>query len=103
MRTPTHPVTAPAGSVGVRLARPVVRTFPTPSKVEPPPPEWRRFMADFCAGHDLELDLPRYLEGGGRSFAEMGQALLADLDEPLPDLDAVLLAHHLPDTKVFEI
>ncbi|MFD1046846.1 sigma factor-like helix-turn-helix DNA-binding protein, partial [Kibdelosporangium lantanae] len=31
------------------------------------------------------------------------QDLLANLDRPLPDLDVVLLAHHLPDTKVFEI
>jgi hypothetical protein len=60
-------------------------------------------MADFCAAHDLEFSLTHYLECGGHSFAEMGQALLTDLDEPLPDLDAVLLAHHLPDTKVFEM
>ncbi|GAB3892868.1 hypothetical protein GCM10029964_068540 [Kibdelosporangium lantanae] len=68
-----------------------------------PPPEWQRFMADFCAAYDLDFDLSRYMAGGGHSFAGMTQDLLANLDRPLPDLDVVLLAHHLPDTKVFEI
>jgi hypothetical protein len=90
-------------SGGLRLARPIVRTFPRRAKVEPPPPEWQRFMADFCAAYDLDFDLARYTNGDGHSFAEMAQALLADLDQPLPELDAVLLAHHVPDTKVFEI
>jgi len=88
---------------GLRLARPIVRTFPAHTNVEPPPPEWQRFMADFCAAYDLDFDLARYTNGGGHSFGEMAQALLADLDQPLPELDAVLLAHHAPDTKVFEI
>lgn len=90
-------------SGGLRLARPVVRRFTPRVDVEPPPPEWQRFMADFCAAYDLAFDLTRYTNGGGHSFAEMSQALLADLDQPLPELDAVLIAHHTPDTKVFEI
>src|SRR5690242_19607144 len=67
---------------GLRLARPVVRTFHGRADVVPPP-EWQRFMADFCAAHDLDFDVARYMSGGGHSFAEMARLLLADLDRPL--------------------
>jgi hypothetical protein len=102
---PGHPAPAsPAPTDGLRLARPVVRTFPPPAELwVPPPPEWQRFMSDFCAAYDLDFDIARYMSGGGHSFAEMAQELLSNVDQPVPDMDVVLLAHHLPDTKVFEI
>jgi hypothetical protein len=85
----------------LRLNRPAVRTYANRHReltgVE------ARFTADFLAGFDLESDPDLYAAGGGNSFISMSRQLLDGLAEPLPRMDTVLLAYHLPDLQFVEV
>ena len=85
----------------LRLNRPAVRDFPGRRReltgVE------ARFTADFLAGFDLESDPDLYAAGGGNSFISMSRQLIDGLAEPLPRMDTVLLAYHLPDLQFVEV
>ena len=85
----------------LRLNRPAVRTYAGRSReltaVE------ARHTADFLAGFDLDSDLDLYAAGGGNSFISMSRQLIDGLAEPLPRMDTVLLAYHLPDLQFIEV
>jgi len=53
----------------------------------------REMIESFGRGDELESFLAR----NGTGFITMSEALLAGVGEPLPELDAVLLAYHSPD------
>jgi hypothetical protein len=85
----------------LRLNRPAVRTF-AGRRRELTAAE-ARHTADFLAGFDLDSDLDLYGAGGGNSFISMSRQLIDGLEEPLPRMDTVLLAYHLPDLQFIEV
>jgi len=85
----------------MRLSRPAVRAF-ADHRTEPTANE-SRFLTDFLASFGMEPDLGLYARGGGNSFIRMSQEMLDGLDRPLPAMDLVLLAYHLPDRQIFEV
>ncbi|MGW2542461.1 hypothetical protein ACWC5I_16690, partial [Kitasatospora sp. NPDC001574] len=62
-----------------------------------------RFMTDFLASFGEEPDHERHARGGGNSFTDMARELLDGLEHPLPPLDRLVLAYHLPDLSVVEV
>ncbi|MEU0150297.1 hypothetical protein ABZ119_30825, partial [Streptomyces sp. NPDC006288] len=62
-----------------------------------------RFMTQFLASFGEEPDHQRYSGGGGNSFIGMARELLDGLDRPLPPLDKVVLAYHVPDMSIVEV
>jgi hypothetical protein len=92
----------PAAPGTLRLSRPVARVFPGRPPAGPTGIDLR-FMTDFLAAFGEEPDHERYARGGGNSFTDMARELLDGLDRPLPPLDRILLAYHVPDLSVFEV
>ncbi|MFC8453502.1 hypothetical protein [Kitasatospora sp. NPDC057223] len=92
----------PAGPGTLRLSRPTARVFPGRRPAELAG-LGLKFMTDFLAAFGEEPDHEQYARGGGNSFTDMARELLDGLDRPLPPLDTVLLAYHLPDLSVVEV
>lgn len=92
---------APSGDP-LRLVRPTVRTFGRRHRPEPTARELA-FLTDFLAEFGMEVDLERYASGGGNSFIDMCGELLDGLDGPLPPMETILLAFHVPDLKIAEV
>jgi hypothetical protein len=86
----------------LRLGRPEVRVFPARPRPPEPGEDEVPMLTDLLAGLGLRIDLEQYARGGGNSFSRMSGELLDGLDRPLPPLDAVVLAYHLPDLRVTE-
>ncbi|GAA2835325.1 hypothetical protein GCM10010441_69760 [Kitasatospora paracochleata] len=97
-----HPAVRPAAPGTLRLARPTARTFPG-RRPAPLAGIELAFMTDFLAAFGEEPDHGRYARGGGHTFTDMARDLLDGLERPLPPLDRLLLAHHLPDLSVVEV
>ncbi|GAA4989196.1 hypothetical protein [Kitasatospora paranensis] len=92
----------PDGPGTLRLCRPAARVFPGRRPAEPAELDLR-FMTDFLAAFGEQPDHEHYARGGGHSFTDMARELLDGLDRPLPPLDTVLLAYHLPDLSAVEV
>ena len=86
----------------LRLTRPFGRVFP---RRRPPALAGAelQFMTGFLAAFGKQPDHERFANGGGNGFIDMAAGLLDGLAQPLPALDNVMLAYHLPDMKVFEV
>jgi len=92
----------PGDAGPLRLGRPAARAFSRRGPAELAGVELK-FMTDFLAAFGEEVDHDRYARGGGNGFIDMAGQLLDGLDRPLPELDHVLLAYHLPDMHVVEV
>ncbi|MEE1827970.1 hypothetical protein PUR61_38205 [Streptomyces sp. BE20] len=92
----------PAGPAALRLSRPTARAFPGRRPARLAGTELR-FMTDFLASFGEEPDHERHARGGGNSFTDMARELLDGLEHPLPPLDRLVLAYHLPDLSVVEV
>lgn len=99
---PPRAAAPPDGSTTVRLGRPDTRVFPRRQHPALTGIELR-FMTQFLAAFGEEPDHERYARGGGTTFTDMVRELLDGLDRPLPPLDKVLLAYHVPDMSVVEV
>lgn len=100
-RVPAHAGAGPAGPGPLRLARPAGRAFPRRGPAALAGVELR-FMTDFLSAFGERPDHDLYARGGGNGFIAMAGELLDGL-APLPELDHVLLAYHVPDMKVVEV
>ncbi len=92
----------PAGLGPLRLARPAGRVYPRRAPAELAGVELR-FMTDFLGSFGARPDHELYARGGGNGFIAMAGALLDGLERPLPELDHLLLAYHVPDMNVVEV
>jgi hypothetical protein len=101
-RAGTDAGAGPAGVGPLRLGRPTGRAFPRRRPAELAGLELR-FMTDFLGAFGERPDRDLYARGGGNGFISMAGALLDGLERPLPELDHVLLAYHVPDMKVVEV
>lgn len=97
-------IARPAGHAAtvVRLDRPAVRYFGSRPPVELAPCEIA-FMAGLLAEFDLPADSAQHARGDGNSFVQMGAELFEALDRPLPPLDVLVLAYHLPDLTAADV
>lgn len=86
----------------LRLGRPDVRAFPRLGPAELTGLDLR-FMTDFVTAFGERPDHGLYARGGGNGFIAMAAGLLDGLERPLPELDHVLLAYHLPDMHAVEV
>ena len=106
MQQPTHAppraAARPDGTTTLRLGRPAARAFPGRRPAALGGVELR-FMTQFLAAFGEEPDHERHAAGGGNSFTDMARELLDGLDRPLPPLDKVVLAYHVPDMSVVEV
>ena len=96
------PGEATSGAGPLRLGRPAGRAFPRRAPAEPAGVELR-FMTDFLGAFGERPDHDLYARGGGNGFIAMAGALLDGLERPLPELDHVLLAYHVPDMNIVEV
>ncbi len=89
-------------SGALRIDRPLVRDFG-----DRPPPELASYehavMEGMLADFGLTPDPDRRAQGHGNCFAQMGAELLDALDRPMPPLDLLVLAYHLPDLLVADV
>ncbi|WP_327674860.1 hypothetical protein [Kitasatospora sp. NBC_00458] len=92
----------PDGPGTLRLSRPTARAFPGRRPAGLAGTELR-FMTDFLAAFGEEPDHEHYARGGGNSFTDMARELLDGLEHPLPPLEKLVLAYHLPDLSVVEV
>jgi hypothetical protein len=58
---------------------------------------------DMLSAYGRADEFESFLARTGNSFIAMSESLLAQLPEPLPELDAVLLAYHTPDLYHSEV
>lgn len=98
---PPRDTARPDGTRTLRLGRPAARDFPgRPAALAGVD---LKFMTQFLAAFGEEPDHARYEGGGGNSFIGMAGQLLDGLDRPLPPLDKVVLAYHVPDMSVVDV
>lgn len=102
LRVPAPAGAGPAGAGPLRLGRPAGRAFPRRGPAALAGVELK-FMTDFLTSFGERPDHELYARGGGNGFIAMAGELLDGLDRPLPDLDHVLLAYHVPDMNVVEV
>ncbi|MFC8226181.1 hypothetical protein [Streptomyces sp. NPDC057287] len=98
---PQRDTARPDATRTLRLGRPAARDFPERPAVLAGVD--LTFMTQFLAAFGEEPDHARYEGGGGNSFISMAGRLLDGLDRPLPPLDKVVLAYHVPDMSIVEV
>jgi hypothetical protein len=90
--------TAPPVAAGVRVSGIVHRVFPDRAQ---PLIAWDigtdDSARDFTLAYGITGELREISERTGNGFISMSEALLSQLAEPVPELDAVILAYHSPD------
>jgi hypothetical protein len=91
-------VTAPLAAAGIRVSGIVHRVF---SQRTQPLIAWDigpdDSARDFTLAYGITGELQEISTRMGNGFISMSEALLSQLAEPLPELDAVILAYHSPD------
>lgn len=91
----------PRGTTDVHLSGIAHRVFPERTRpVFGMDVETATQLIESFGHHD---ELQSYLDSVGNGFIAMSEGLLGELPEPLPDLDAVLLAYHAPDLYWAEV